>query len=101
MEHAFTFSLALCVGLNMADGIITVSAADLPGLREVNPLARLALKSPALFLAFKGLSSFVIYKGLGTLFKRSKLLAWVMVFGFDVVFSYAIIHNLHLIGGLS
>ena len=98
MEHAFVFSLALCAGLNMADGIITVSGADLPGLRESNPLARLALKSPPAFLAFKALSSYVIYRGLRSLFKVNKTLSWIAVLVLNVAFSYAIVHNLRLIG---
>jgi len=96
-QAAFTFSLALCAGLNMADGIITVSVIHIPELREANPMTRFALKSPPLYMAFKGLSSVIIYEGLHTLFKNHKTLSWISVVVLDFAFSYAIVHNLHLI----
>lgn len=98
MEHAFAFSLALCAGLNFADGIVTLEGVGLPGIRESNPLARLALKSPPAFLAFKALSSYVIYRGLGALFKMNRTLSWIAVLVLNAAFSYAIVHNLRLIG---
>lgn len=96
MEHLFTFSLALCVGLNMADCVISLNMASLPGIYEVNPMARLAIKSPPLFIAFKGLTSFIIYEGLSKLWKRNRTVSWIAVLVLDAALSFAVYNNLHL-----
>ena len=101
MEHAFAFSLALCVGLNMADCVISLRMAELPGIYEVNPIARLALKSPPLFVAFKGLTSFVIYEGLSKLWKRNRVVSWIAVIVLDAALSFAVYSNVRLMRSIT
>jgi len=95
----FDASLVLMVGLNIADYFSTREALKYPGLTETNPLMKPFVKSPAAFAAIKLGTTALSYWSMKAIFKRNKMVAWVMTTASNVLLSYVVANNMRLIQG--
>jgi len=93
----FTASLLTLTALNIADYVSTVKALQLPGLKEGNPIMRPFTKNILLFSAVKiGLTALDFYL-LKNIYKKNKLLGWVLSISGNLAMSYIVSNNIHKI----
>lgn len=96
-DSAFTASLISLAALNVADYFSTKQALKLPGLSEGNPLMAPFVKNELLFTGVKlgitALDYFLIRK----IYKKNKVLGWVISTAANVAMGYIVSNNMRLI----
>ena len=96
-DSAFTAPLVSLVALNVADYFSTRQALKLPGLSEGNPLMAPFVKNDLLFTGVKlgitALDYFLIRK----IYKKNKVLGWVISAAANVAMGYIVSNNMRLI----
>jgi hypothetical protein len=96
-KSLFDLNLVALVGLNIADYVSTREALKYPGLREANPFMQPFVKNPAVFAAVKIGTTALTYLGMKALFKRNRIMAWVLTMASNFLMSYVVASNLQRI----
>jgi hypothetical protein len=93
----FDLNLVAMIGLNIADYVSTREALKYPGLHESNPLMQPFVKSPTAFAAAKFGTTALTYLSMKALFKKNRTVAWVLTTASNVLLSYVVANNMHMI----
>ncbi|HOI44169.1 MAG TPA: DUF5658 family protein [Candidatus Aminicenantes bacterium] len=96
-KSLFTTSLLAMAALNVADYLSTKEALKYPGLQEGNPLMKPFVKNDLAFAAVKAGTTVLSYIGMKSLFKKSRMTAWVMSTAANFMLSYVVANNMRLI----
>jgi len=86
------------VGMDYADVGITTYALW-KGAKEANPLTKWYVNNPPLAIGLHTLGNALIVKWTGGLYKKNRMLAWIMIIGLNVVKAYVLYHNLRVVNG--
>lgn len=92
-DTAFKSSLAVGFALNVADYFLTRQALKYQGAAEANPLMKGIVKNPYLFAAVKVGASAVSIFLLDKIYKKNKVLGWVLSAAVNSALSYVVLHN--------
>lgn len=91
-DAAFKSTLAAAFALNVADYFLTREALKYQG-REGNPMMKGIVTNPYLFAAVKIGASAVSVFLLDTIYKKSKVLGWVLTTAVNSAMTCVVLHN--------
>ncbi len=96
-DGLFKGMLVTGVALNVADYLSTKEALKYPGLEEGNPLMKPFVNNDVAFAAIKLGTTALNYYSFNKLYKRNKVLGWVLATGTNVILGMALANNLNQI----
>lgn len=96
-DTMFNASLVSMVVLNIGDYLSTNEALKYPGLAEGNPMMKPFVKNAAVFAAAKIGFTALSYLSLKGLYKKNKPMAWVASAAANLLMSYVVSNNVHMI----
>ena len=97
MKNVFIISVFLVIALNIIDFGMTSQALASGNYREMNPVARLYLGSPAISIPVVSFGNYGVGSALVSLHSKSKPLAFIMAGLLIVGHSFVIAHNVKVL----
>jgi hypothetical protein len=94
---AYNTSLITLTALSLADVVTTIQALKYDGLTEGNPVMKPLVNNVYLFTAVKLGVTALNYYLLKKLHKKNKPLAWVLSITANLVMSWVVANNIHMI----
>jgi hypothetical protein len=92
-DTAFKASLAAAFALNLGDYFLTKACLKYSGTAEGNPMMKGIVKNPYVFAAVKiGVSAVSVFL-LDRIYKKNKVLGWLMSAAINSAMSYVVLHN--------
>jgi Domain of unknown function (DUF5658) len=92
-DAAFKVSMATIFALNLGDYFLTKACLKHAGTAEGNPMMTGIVKNPYVFAAVKIGGSALSVILLDKIYKKSKILGWIMSTAINSAMSYVVLHN--------
>jgi hypothetical protein len=96
-DSIFTTTLLMTAALNIADYVLTREGLRYDGVAERNPMMKNIVKDPYVFAAVKlGVSALNFYL-MKNLYKKNRILAWVLTTVTNCAMTYVVANNIRVL----